>query len=183
MMQRKTMILAGCLSVAYSGVSYGFDWIINSLVEGAVGWLPQFGSYGQTILIYTYASNAIQFGIGVIGVAALGYWAGTHYDLSQEYRSLLVSIGGGGVAGGVLVVLSIFLVGSFSGGASLSAISVTDAVLFVGMLSLSLFATGIRMALFGLAGAAFAYFSNAGPKWGGSETTASNTSYTPEPVE
>ncbi len=182
MIQRKTMLLAGVLSGAYSSVSYGFDWLINSLVEGAVGWLPQSGSLGQTILIYSYASNAIQFGIGVIGVAALGYWAGTHSDLSQEYRSLLISIGGGGVAGGVLVVLSLFLVGSLSD-VSLSAISVTDAVLSVGMLGLSLLATGIRMALFGLAGAAIAYFSNTGPKWGGSETTASVTPYRPEPVE
>lgn len=150
-----TGAVAALLSLTAVLVDFGTDWYVNRLAEdGAIsGWLPQFETVGQTVIVYLYASVAVTFGLTILGVAALGYWAGMKLDVTHEYRPLVGSLAIGGGTG----YLTALLILGLNVGGSLSSLG-SDAVLLLAMLLGGTVATGIEFALVGLAGAALAEF-------------------------
>lgn len=147
--------VAALISLTTVLVDVGSAFYLERLADGGgtFAWFPQLETVGRTALAYSYASDAAVFGLSILGVAALGYWAGLRLDLATQYRPLLGYLAVGGGAGQLLAVP---LWGLIIGESALPFGSTwlpTLAILLGGLV-----ATGLRFALVGLAGAALAEF-------------------------
>lgn len=126
-------------------------YLSTYLFGGAVAWLPRLETTQVTLVGYNMVLNAIGVVVGIVGVFALGYWAGTKSELTAEYRRLLASFGLGGALGflstmAVALTLSIDLpvVGESVG-------------LTLGWILGSTLRVGLQFAAIGFAGAALVH--------------------------
>lgn len=156
MIQKTVAALAAVIAALAVVVNLGSSLLPEYVVDGAAGWAPQFGTMGQTALVYMYTAQAVGFGLGVLGVAALGYWAGRRLDVTREYRSLVGALAIGGFVGQLVGLLGAFAV---LGGISVpQSIALSDVLFGVVPLAWNAVATGVQFGLIGLAGAALAEF-------------------------
>lgn len=121
---------------------------------GELGWLPQLETTGRTVVAYLWVSRAIGFVLTIVGVAALGYWAGRRLDVPRESRTIVGSLAVGGSAGhlaGMVVFVSLI---APSGSTPVEGTGVLELVILLG----AAFATAIQFSLVGFAGAALAEF-------------------------
>lgn len=146
---------AGLISLITVVVDVVTSFYLDQLADGSgtFAWFPQLETVGRTALAYSYASEAAVFGLSILGVAALGYWAGLRLDLATQFRPLLGYLAVGGGAGQLLALpLSGLIVGE-----SILPFGSTWLPTFAILLG-GLVATGLQFALVGLAGATLAEF-------------------------
>ena len=155
-MVRRIVALVSALTAALIVfVNIGSSFLIEGLADGDAGVLPQVGTLGQTVLVYSYASTLLAFVLGVLVVAGLGYWAGQRLDVADEYPSLAAAFAGGGAVGSLLAMASVF---ALAGGPDFGSLLSTDVFFLAAPLLGNAAAFGIRFLLVGLAGAALAEF-------------------------
>lgn len=174
MVLRKSAVGAALLAALVLVVQIGSDIVVDSFVEGTFGWLPQLDTVGQTVAVYMYLFNGLEFGLGIIAVFGLGYWAGSQLSLKVEYKRFVLAVAAGGMVG-YLVAGSVALTVAYGGIGfpTLDSFGVVTLLLAAGVP----LGVGIQFAVVAFAGAAFANVT------GGTFGSAPNKNSTEIPAE
>ena len=155
---RESGVGAALVGATLAIVRVAPEYLARGILHESWAWLPRLGTAGRTVILYTHVIRAISFVLGVVAVFALGYWAGTRFDLRARYRRFVATLAIGGSVGYVGGLLALVAPGVVSGelavrdGPSLVTIVVVGRVL----------AVSIQFAVIGFAGAAFASLGECG---------------------
>jgi hypothetical protein len=152
---KRIAILAGAIGV-FSTFIKVVGLLPEILVEqGAPGWLPTFGTVGQTVLLYTHGIEIVGALLPIVLGVGFGYYASQQLNLRDEYRRFLGAV----VAGTTVPLLVAWIVGV---GAFVFWISSVFNLITGTAMLLRLFATVSLPVIVGaFAGAAFAHFATA----------------------
>lgn len=161
MNSRRFATLAGVIGVLGALATFVPGILLDSLfrprvTQGLPGWLPTFGTIGETATLYTYAADIVGPLSMMVLAVGFGYYAGRRIDLGDEYRGFFRAI----VAGTTipLVVAWGIGIGAFAVGVS----SAFNAAI-VTALVLLLFATVSLPVIVGIfAGTALTHFATNG---------------------
>lgn len=154
MVTRRGAIGAACIGFALAVVHRSPGYVTGRLIEGAWDWMPQLGTIGETLVLYHHTVDLMSVLLGFGAVLALGYGLGRTVDLRRQYRTLVLSIGLGGLGGYLLVHLLIAALAVLTQGWS-----VIDEVTLLGGVGVSIqvLTVPLQFAMVGLAGAALAH--------------------------
>lgn len=155
-MRLKIGVTAAILAAGAIIVRFGSGIYVDRVASdgGTVGWLPQLETTGQTVVAYLWMSRAIGFVLTIVGVAALGYWAGRRLDVPRESRTILGSLAVGGSTGHLVgMVVFVWVIGP-SSSTPFEGTGLVELVILLG----AALATAIQFSLVGFAGAALAEF-------------------------
>lgn len=133
------------------------DFVGDRLLAGTTGWLPQFETVGQTVVVYSYLVRGLAFGVGILAVFVLGYWVGNRLDLQAEYKRFVVAVGAGGLIGHLIAGIAGFVV--LSGEVGSPSVD-PFGILVTGMMLGIPIGVGIQFAVVAFAGAAFAQIAD-----------------------
>ena len=152
-----TAALVGLVGLAIQVViEFVPAYLTDNLLEGpAPGWVPTFGTVGETVTIYNYISGAVGpvliLGLGL----AFGYVLENRYDVLSEFRHFTRTV----LMGSALsIILTLVVLGS--AGALISSLPIDAGSLFLYFLVLSQFVAEVSLPLTiaTLAGATLAHF-------------------------
>ena len=149
---RESGVGAALLGATLAIVRVSPEYVARGILRESWAWLPRLGTAGRTVILYTHLVRAIGFVLGVAAVFALGYRAGTRFDLRARYRRFVAILAIGGSVGYGVGLLAVVAPGLVSGeiavrdGPSLVTLVVAGRVL----------AVSIQFGVIGFAGAAFA---------------------------
>lgn len=155
-MRLKIGVAAAILAAGATIMEYGTGIYVDRLGSdsGELAWLPQLETTGQTVLAYLWVSRAIGFGLAVVGVAALGYWAGRRVALPRESRTIIGSLAVGGSVGHLIGMMVFVTLIAPSGSPFFEGTGLGELLILLGVA----IATAIQFSLIGFAGAALAEF-------------------------
>ncbi|WP_256686461.1 hypothetical protein [Halococcus qingdaonensis] len=160
MESKRIAVLAGVIGIIGAAVKIVPEILLESLFEQPLpGWLPTFGTIGETVTLYSYGMDVIGALLMVVLAIGFGYSVIRQLDLSNEYRQFCGAV----VAGTTVPLVLLWTVGV--GAFILGKVSAFTVLVTTAMV-LRLFATvslPVMVSIF--AGAAFGHFSrdNASP--------------------
>lgn len=170
---KRIAALAGVIGVLSAAVKIVPGVLLGGLFErGPPGWLPVFGTVGQSTTLYIYGTDIVGAVLMVALAVGFGYYTSRELDLRDEYRQFCVAVVAGTTIPLVVawvIVAGAFVLGSFGG----FSVLVTTALI------VRLFATiSLPVAVGVFAGAALTQFSKNGYTPPESDGTGSDSTST-----